>query len=76
MWGPSNSLGYQGACFTVREVELVKNLSATGVVLQFTADFPKNSEFFPHLLERALREAREQVSRQRLRRQRRRRRQR
>ena len=50
MWGPSNSLGYQGACFTVREVELVKNLSATGVVLQFTADFPKNSEFFPHLL--------------------------
>lgn len=34
MWGSSISLGYQAACFRVREVELVKNLSAIGVVLK------------------------------------------
>lgn len=34
MWGSRVSLGYQAACFRVREVELVKNLSAMGTVLE------------------------------------------
>lgn len=33
-WGSSSSLGYQAACFSVRDGELVRNLSAMGVVLK------------------------------------------
>lgn len=35
-WGSRISLGYQEACFRVRDDELVKNLSAIGMVLENT----------------------------------------
>lgn len=38
IWGSSVSQGYQAACFKVRDVELVKNLSAIGTVLKYTAE--------------------------------------
>lgn len=38
MWGSNVSQGYQAACFKVRDVELVKNLSAIGIVLKHKAE--------------------------------------
>lgn len=38
MWGSRVSQGYQAACFRVRDVELVKNRSATGMVLEQSGD--------------------------------------
>lgn len=38
MWGSKVSQGYQAACFKVRDVELVKNRSAIGMVLEYRAD--------------------------------------
>lgn len=37
IWGSNVSQGYQAACFKVRDVELVKNLSAIGIVLKYRA---------------------------------------
>lgn len=38
IWGSNVSQGYQAACFKVRDVELVKNLSAIGIVLKYRAE--------------------------------------
>lgn len=38
MWGSMVSQGYQAACFRVRDVELVKNRSAIGIVLECRAE--------------------------------------
>lgn len=38
MWGSRVSQGYQAACFKVRDVELVKNRSAIGMVLEYRAE--------------------------------------
>jgi len=40
IWGSNVSQGYQAACFKVRDVELVKNLSAIGTVLKHRAEIP------------------------------------
>lgn len=49
IWGSNVSQGYQAACFKVKDVELVKNLSAMGIVLKYRAEtctvVTRNAEF-------------------------------